>query len=664
MRTTPHRDRPLDFVPAGLFDAPAPRRALVRRDGQAHSDGRRSGSAGAAKMPVELQVGQLVAWVSESLTNVAHGGISGTANATPVQQQLDVYNRAIDELQRVLGNQSPVVGEAFSDFWGGYRAAASKHHAEGYVKEISRCAPHRFTWLLALGVLCSASRVCLCRASAAFGDEHLNAYKEVEALSKQLADKTVDRSILDAKVQELTLQVEHVEHERDEAQEERDSAFFGRAALQRQIQHEQESGSRLQVDFDALMQDNVDLKRKQASLQGELSQLRRYEKIADELDAQAIEKMGLEQKVAELGAELVSAHSENAALVEQLEESALQHQQELDRLASEAVPMVSNLDGSRKLVNRALLELSPGVVPDSGNGSRLAPGREDALDDFWGIAALAITAEDLEASLDGGLHVPVGPLPLMQLTETPMGSSAPGNSARSGDAVRSNASRSSNRTPATGAKSAAIQKLQSQIMCGQRETKRLMFEKSQQTVNFNQERKRRKEAQAAVAEMQETVLKLKRKLEAVKAEADAMTISFAQRREDMDAAQLELVEKNNKTVRELKERVEVERKCILQLERAKNKAEDKLKMGHAAGYAKHDEAPSDAPTGFASWRADWQALLASQSESESALDPMPVSSLLRISATILAELTGDLAGGGRLAGSSDQLYYSTDARGN
>jgi hypothetical protein len=87
-------------------------------------------------MTTELQLAQLLAWVRDSLVSIRTGAAGNDSAAGA--EQLEVYNRGIEEMQKLLGAQSQLYGEAIGKLWGGYRAVATKHYATNYVGEVSR----------------------------------------------------------------------------------------------------------------------------------------------------------------------------------------------------------------------------------------------------------------------------------------------------------------------------------------------------------------------------------------------------------------------------------------------------------------------------------------------------------------------------------------------
>eukprot|EP01052_Picozoa_sp_SAG31_P026966 SAG31_NODE_2484_length_5625_cov_8.536193_3_plen_766_part_00 len=642
----------LDFVPSALFEfakKPA-RRTGGRRDALARANaGRRASAAGAGMLPVEVQVAQLVSWATESLSNLDVEADNPRRPPDAVlpsrnQRRMDLYHRSIDELQRLVANYSPAVGEAFSDFWAGYRAAATKHHAEQYVDELSKCArqPTAAGQLLAADAASSPvlPSFPLCRVVGRASDEQLNATNTAKALAAQLSDSTVDRNRAEQQIQQLIREVDCAMKARDEAAAERDAAVFGRAALEAHIGCGEAAREKLQDDFDALMQDNNDLKRKQARLKGEISQLQKFETMAGQLDNITNEKAALMEKVAELETKVEAARNNNENLKAEMEIAAAQHRQELEDLANASTPMVSNLDGSRKLVNRAFLKTA---IPAEGDGTQPGQqakdsGLDQALDDFWGVSDLAITAADIEKGLENVDEdvLLLESLPLMQLGEVQAGSNPSAVLPSAGGArASSRQSGTSSRQQRTAEKSKGSSvKVQRQLFRVQGELKRIMAEKAQQTVNLNQERKRRKDAQSSVSELQETVVGLKRSLDSAKAEMEAMATQHSEQIAEMESAHIQLIETNISKMRDLQERIEVERKAIKQLERAKARAEDKLKAGVLNAKSEERNDLDSTPT---SWRADWRQILSRESDSERALEPMPTSSLLRISATVLAE---------------------------
>jgi hypothetical protein len=501
------------------------------------------------------------------------------------------------------------------------------------------------------------------RAAGKVSESEGTAVQAAEQLAKQLANTAVDRNVAEERVRRLNLQVAAALQQTEAAAAERDTAVYGRSVVMGQVQQEQEKLAKIEGDYDTLLQDHRKLKRSQAILQGEVSQLKRFEKMAEELHAQALEKQLLQEKMAAMEQKLLQADNDREALRQELGDAADRHRVELERLANDGVPAISNLVGARRLVNRMFLESPPSERPSE-------QAHEDAavngsLDDFWGVPHLSATVSDMEAaSLHTNLNS-AGAMPLMQLAPLPGAGEAeasPREPSRSESRGTVGSRSSAGMDGGSFARESAVdapgedagrvrhkdkgsQIVRQKLIRAQGEVKRLLAAKTQQSVNINQMRKRLKDSQAAITELQEHVLQRDKDTALARLAAEADVERLEARISALDAAHAELVEKNSSTVQALQERLDMECNSVKKLEKAKKKAEDKLKIGamitpQGAG-AGSGAASFAGAGGTTAWRSQWRQILQKQSESESSLDPMPVSTLLWTAAAILSDWAVD-----------------------
>ena len=230
-------------IPSALWEEPPRRRTSkagagsIKLEGARVLDGavsRRSQSAAGFDPQLESKLFQLVEWVRETAAEEGGNGELGEPGLSS-ERAMELYTRAMVELQVLMSHQSRPLGETFEILFQGYRQASKKTSAATYVNEVSRLAE-------------------------AEGRLAAEAEAKLERTEKVLEEAQFSLRVEEQKVEAVTARADRLALELDGAIGAKEAAGYGIPAMQQLIDQEKAASAELAEQFDTLMEEHEETK--------------------------------------------------------------------------------------------------------------------------------------------------------------------------------------------------------------------------------------------------------------------------------------------------------------------------------------------------------------------------------------------------------------------
>ena len=663
----------LDHIPSALWED-KPRRRTTKLPSAAKP--RRGDAAQGGDPALNAKLVELVEWVRESAVDPAEEGLSST-------RAVELYTRAMGELQQLMAAQSRPFAETFEILFQGYRQATQKSAAATYVNEVSRLAESE-------------------------GKLAAEAEAKLLSTSNKLEDAQFALRVEEQKAAALLAKVDRLEIELQGALDAKDAAGYHLPAMQKLIDKEKAECAVLAEQFDALTAQHEETKSTLLTAQQrnlELEEKLRHNNIAmgaptdNGVDSPRTLQREAEARLAERDEDVkqLEARIKRMTLEHAREVLALQQQIDTEGGQSNLVgtrPPGSGIPGPRD--NRVVDQENP----DPDDEEDLAPHDPvlaASLDEFWGMSApmeqtdgnasprsvstMASSADGRPNTSDsmgasaammgifgafGSLESPEQPAASRSRLSSRQGSrqgsrkgSRQGPRTTSRGSVGSRGSQRAISSPtaaskvkrgraAAAAAAAAelnpvqqetVDKVKKQLKRAQTEVKRLANEKAQQTVNLNAERKRRKELSQAKVMLEEAMLELEDRTAIKMEELDKQKENVKARMEEIEAERTALRTKAAKTVHRLKQQNEQQTNQIKAM--AARDAHIQKSIGSIMMHVTTTRADMSfvlATSGSAApWRGQWRKMLVDSSATDSGISPMDMTNLLKTCANIVGD---------------------------